>query len=63
MTPAKLGRQLKIADRAGVRFAVIAGEDERAAGAVTVKNLATGDQSLVALDDLVPLMKRHEDDR
>ena len=42
--PAKLGRQLKHADRIGARFALIAGEDERSKGTVTVKDLAGGDQ-------------------
>ncbi|MBW3657663.1 MAG: histidine--tRNA ligase [Actinobacteria bacterium] len=44
----RLGKQLKYADRRGVRFAVIRGSDERAAGTVAVKDLATGDQSTVA---------------
>ena len=42
--PDKLGRQLKLADRIGARFALIAGEDERSKGTVTVKDLAVGDQ-------------------
>ncbi|HJR92853.1 MAG TPA: histidine--tRNA ligase [Acidimicrobiia bacterium] len=53
MVPAKLGRQLKNADRAGIRFMVIAGEDERQGSAVTVRDLAAGDQALVHLDGLV----------
>src|SRR5574337_2003104 len=40
----KLGKQLKYADRAGIRFAVVAGEDELARGAVAVKDLRRGDQ-------------------
>jgi histidyl-tRNA synthetase len=42
--PAKLGKQLKHADRIGARFALIVGEDERSRGTVTVKDLAAGDQ-------------------
>jgi histidyl-tRNA synthetase len=49
---AKLGKQLRYADRRGVRVAVIRGADERAAGTVTVKHLASGDQSTVAEADL-----------
>lgn len=38
----KLGAQLKYADRRGHRLAIIAGPDERAAGTVQVKHLASG---------------------
>lgn len=44
----KLGKQLKYADRRGCRVAVIRGEDERAAATVTVKDLASGDQTTVS---------------
>ncbi|MCK9489017.1 MAG: histidine--tRNA ligase [Xanthomonadales bacterium] len=36
---AKLGRQLKYADRAGIRFVLIVGSDELSRGVVTVKDL------------------------
>jgi histidyl-tRNA synthetase len=48
----RLGKQLKYADRRGVRIAVIRGADERAAGTVAVKDLASGDQTTVADADL-----------
>ncbi len=48
----KLAKQLKYADRRGVRVAVIRGADERAAATVTCKALATGEQRTVPLDDL-----------
>jgi histidyl-tRNA synthetase len=48
----RLGKQLKYADRRGIRFALIRGSDERADGTVAVKNLATGDQTAVPLDDV-----------
>lgn len=53
MVASKLGKQLKAADRRSVAFAVIAGEAERARGTVAVKNLRSGEQAEVALDDLV----------
>ncbi|MGH8911060.1 MAG: histidine--tRNA ligase [Acidimicrobiia bacterium] len=53
MSVSKLGRQLKNADRAGIPVVVIAGEDERRSDSVTVKDLVTGEQHLVALDALV----------
>ena len=37
----------KAADRAGVRFVVIAGEEEREADAATVKDLSTGTQERI----------------
>ncbi|MFP5332797.1 MAG: histidine--tRNA ligase [Acidimicrobiia bacterium] len=48
--PGKLGKQLKHADRVGARFAVIAGEDERAGSQVTIKDLTTGEQSTVDIE-------------
>ncbi|MCC5947390.1 MAG: histidine--tRNA ligase [Nitriliruptoraceae bacterium] len=48
----KLAKQLKYADRRGVRVAVIRGADERDAATVTLKELASGEQRTVALDDL-----------
>jgi histidyl-tRNA synthetase len=44
----KLGRQMKYASALGARFVTIEGDDERARGEVTVKNLATGEQQAVA---------------
>jgi histidyl-tRNA synthetase len=49
----RLGKQLKYADRRGVKFALIRGSQERSGGTVAVKDLATGDQAAVALDDVV----------
>ena len=51
--PARIGRQLKHADRLGVRVAVICGASEREAGTVTVKDLAANEQVTLAEDDLV----------
>ena len=44
---AKLDRQLKYADATGVRFALILGPDEVAAGVVMLKDLATRTQVAV----------------
>ncbi len=43
----KIGKQLKFASARGVRFAVIIGESERQAGAVTIKDLVAGGQQTV----------------
>jgi hypothetical protein len=52
LEPRKLARQLQYADRAGIRFVVIRGEDEAARGMVAVKDLRRGEQSEVAEDAL-----------
>ncbi len=44
--------QMKDADRSGARFAAIMGDDELAAGVVTLKNMTTGDQEKVRFDDI-----------
>lgn len=60
LAPSKLGKQLKYADRAGIRFAVIAGSDERARGVVTVRDLRVQTQHEVAPDDLVAFVTRSD---
>ncbi len=49
--PKKLGNQLKYADRRGFRLAVIAGENELAAGTCQIKDLASGRSTTVSLSD------------
>jgi histidyl-tRNA synthetase len=44
LEPAKIARQLKYADRAGIRFAILVGTDEAARGTATVKDLKHGTQ-------------------
>ena len=44
LEPRKLARQLQYADRAGIRFVAIRGEDEAARGVVAVKDLRRGEQ-------------------
>ncbi len=46
----KLGKQFKYASARGLRFVTVVGGDERAAGQVTVKNMQTGEQTVVARD-------------
>jgi histidyl-tRNA synthetase len=47
--PAKLGKQLQYADRKGFRVALIAGEREFAAAECQVKNLGSGESTVVPL--------------
>jgi histidyl-tRNA synthetase len=48
----KLGRQLKWASDSGARWALIYGNSEEEAGAVTVRDMTTGEQAVVPLADL-----------
>ncbi|MFW5921053.1 MAG: histidine--tRNA ligase [Polyangiales bacterium] len=48
----KLGKQMKHADRAGIRFAVVMGEDEKNAGTVTLKDMRSGEQHSVPRRDV-----------
>ena len=49
--PKKLGQQLKYADRRGFKVALVAGENEFAAGNIQIKNLATTTSETVPLTD------------
>src|SRR5688500_4838278 len=57
LEPRKLARQLQYADRAGIRFVVIRGEDEAARGMVAVKDLRRGEQFEVAEADLASTLQ------
>ena len=56
--PKKLGQQLKYADRRGHRVAVIAGENEFAAGTVQLKDLRAARQQDVPLDSVAEALTR-----
>jgi histidyl-tRNA synthetase len=48
----KLKRVMEQADKMGARFALIVGEDEMAAGRYALKNMATGEQQNLTLDEI-----------
>lgn len=52
LEPRKLAKQLQYADKAGIRFVVMRGEDEAARNVVTVKDLRRGEQFEVAETEL-----------
>lgn len=60
----KLGDQLKAADKKGIVYALIIGENELADGQFTLKNLHTGEEEKHALERIVSIIKdrRHEDE-
>ena len=53
----KLARQMQYADRAGIRFVVLVGEDEAARGVVTVKDMRRGEQFEVARTELAGALR------
>lgn len=50
-----VGKRFKKADKMGARLVITIGSDEMAAGVVTLKNLVTGQQQQVAIDDVVTM--------
>jgi histidyl-tRNA synthetase len=57
-----LGAQFKHADRLGAALAIVIGEDELAAGELTVKDLAAGTQQRVARAEIASHLARALDD-
>lgn len=53
----KLGKQFKYANNINVPFVAVLGPDEITAQKIMVKNMATGEQELVAFQELVSLLK------
>jgi histidyl-tRNA synthetase len=57
MEGGKLGKQFKYADRAGIRFVLVLGEDEIARNVVTVKDLRREDQFEVTRAELIKALR------
>jgi histidyl-tRNA synthetase len=57
LEPKKLAKQFQYADRAGIRFVLLRGEDELAKGTVAVKDLRRNEQFEVAESELVAALK------
>ncbi len=53
----KLAKQMQYADRAGIRFVLMLGEDEAARGVVTVKDLRRGEQFELTRSDLASALR------
>jgi histidyl-tRNA synthetase len=52
--------QMKDANRAGVAFTVMIGDDEIASSTAVIKNMLTGEQMTVAQTEIETVMGRHE---
>lgn len=57
MESKKIGKQFQHAARAGIRFVVLAGEDERARGVVAVKDLVREQQFEIAREELASTLQ------
>jgi histidyl-tRNA synthetase len=51
-----LRAQLRHADKRGAAFAIIIGEDELARGEVTLRDMRSGEQTMVAVDELADVL-------
>ena len=51
-------KQMTYADKKGIPFVVIAGEDERTNEKLTVKNMATGEQQSLTIDEAIELISK-----
>ena len=54
---AKMKKQMRYANAKNIPFVVLAGENEMAAGKVTLKNMESGDQTLVTAEELIATVK------
>ena len=54
---AKMKKQMEYANRRQIPYVVIIGSNELAEGKATVKNMTTGEQSLVAFDEIADYIK------
>jgi len=55
---AKMSKAFKYANRLGVPFAIVIGENEAQAGKVSLKDMASGEQALVSLEEAIKKIGR-----
>lgn len=53
----KMRKQMQYADKKGIQFVALCGETERNSNVVTVKNMATGEQQTLSIEDAIALVK------
>jgi histidyl-tRNA synthetase len=54
---AKMKKQMNFADATAAQFVAFIGESELAANQVTIKNMTSGNQATVSVDDMVATIK------
>ena len=52
----KLGKQFKYANKKGIRFVIVIGENEAKEDKVTLKNMGSGDQQTISLDETIKIL-------
>ncbi|MDR0449244.1 MAG: histidine--tRNA ligase [Rickettsiales bacterium] len=57
----KFKHQIEYADKTGARFAVIIGEDEAKQGVVALKDMQSGEQAAVSIQDAIQTISRTQD--
>ena len=55
--PQKMKKQMTYADQKQIPYVAIVGSDEMAAGKVMLKNMQSGEQQLVSLDELLSILR------
>lgn len=55
---AKMKKQMNYANALGVAYVALVGENEMNEGKVTLKNMTTGEQNLVSLEEMVNMIKK-----
>ena len=53
----KLGKQFKLADQKNIPFVIIIGEEEMKQNKLTIKNMKTGEQKLLSLEEIISFVK------
>ena len=53
---AKIGKQMNYANAKSIPYVIMAGENERTQGVYTLKNMQTGDQKAITIDDIVEII-------
>jgi histidyl-tRNA synthetase len=53
----KMKKQMNYANRKGIKFVALAGESEIAEGRINLKNMESGDQQLIAIENLVSVLQ------
>ncbi len=56
--PSKMKKQMSYANTKGISYVALAGEQEIAAGKITLKNMVSGEQKLLTTDELIAEIKR-----
>ena len=56
---AKIGKQMNYANAKGIPFVIMAGENERTQGLYTLKDMQTGSQQTITMDEALVLLKKN----